>query len=76
MESGGIPTTFDLTVFISADVDALVASVKVRNQIIPGYTTEEIEKRAEIVDRKNAEIAGRTVPVADLVVTSFHTRAS
>jgi len=48
---------FDWTIYIDADIDACIERLKIRNQCIPGYTPEEIAKRCDIVDRRNAEMS-------------------
>jgi len=66
----GIKEHFDLTVYISADIDACIARLKERNKCIPGYTPEEIEARCDAVDRVNAGTVERSRKRANVVVRS------
>lgn len=59
---------FDYRIYMEANIDVCVERVKIRNQCIPGYTPEEIEIRAELVDRVNAETVQKSSIRADLVV--------
>lgn len=61
---------FDLSIFVSADIDDCVGRLKVRNKCIPGYSPEEIEIRCEKVDRVNAMIVEASKPRADIIVNS------
>lgn len=65
-----VASVFDLTLFMNSDVDACIERVKVRNQVIPGYTPEEIAIRCEKVDRANAMTVMRSKTRADVVVES------
>eukprot|EP00928_Gymnodinium_smaydae_P001543 TRINITY_DN10560_c0_g2_i1.p1 TRINITY_DN10560_c0_g2~~TRINITY_DN10560_c0_g2_i1.p1 ORF type:complete len:597 (+),score=71.28 TRINITY_DN10560_c0_g2_i1:182-1792(+) len=47
-------TLFDWCLYLDSDVDACIERVKERNKVIPGYTAEEIARRCEEVDRRNA----------------------
>lgn len=66
----GINSLFDMTIFISSDVDVCIDRLKIRNKCIPGYTPEEIEFRCDAVDRVNANTVMRSVNHADVVVKS------
>jgi len=66
----GIDDSFDLTVFIDANVDVCVDRLKVRNLCIPGYTPKEIEVRCDAVDRVNAMTVLKSRERADFVVDS------
>jgi pantothenate kinase len=61
---------FDLTVFMNADLETCMDRVKIRNQCIPGYTSEEIAARVERVDRVNALTVLSSKARADVVVDS------
>jgi len=65
-----IPDQFDFRIFIDSDLDLCIDRVKIRNKCIPGYTEEEIEVRADLVDRVNALTVHESVSRADLVVDS------
>ena len=47
-----------------------------RNQAIPGYTVEEILRRCDDVDRKNAERVVQDAGFADVTVEGFSHGAS
>ena len=66
----GIASLFDMTIFISSDVDMCIDRLKIRNKCIPGYTPEEIEFRCDAVDRVNANTVMRSINHADVVVES------
>ena len=66
----GINSLFDMTIFISSDVDTCIDRLKIRNKCIPGYTPEEIEFRCDAVDRVNANTVMRSINHADVVVKS------
>lgn len=66
----GTSNYFDLSVFISADIERCMDRVMKRNKCIPGYTAEEIIKRTDAVDRVNAYTVNRTKIFADIVVHS------
>lgn len=66
----GINSLFDMTIFISSDVDVCIDRLKIRNKCIPGYTAEEIEFRCDAVDRVNANTVMRSISHADVVVKS------
>jgi pantothenate kinase len=66
----GISSLFDVTIFISSDVDVCIDRLKIRNKCIPGYTPEEIEFRCDAVDRVNANTVMRSINHADVVVES------
>lgn len=59
---------FDLSVFVEADLDRCMDRLKIRNKCIPGYTSEEIERRVDAVDRVNAMIVQQCKARANLVV--------
>jgi pantothenate kinase len=61
---------FDFSIFMDADADACVERLKIRNKCVPGSTEEEIELRAETVDRVNANVIDRSKARADLLVES------
>ena len=64
----GVADCFDLTIFMNSNIDVCVERVKIRNQVIPGYSPEEISLRAEKVDRVNALTVLRSKARADIVV--------
>lgn len=66
-----IASTFDLKIFMKADVDNCIERVKIRNRCIPGYTPEEIDIRCEKVDRVNAMTVLKSQARADVVVDSM-----
>jgi pantothenate kinase len=66
----GIASLFDMTIFISSDVDMCISRLKIRNKCIPGYSPEEIEFRCDAVDRVNANTVMRSINHADVVVES------
>jgi len=57
---------FDFKVYLDADLEECIGRVKERNKVIPGYTAQEIDKRCEEVDRRNAEVVQLTQGEADL----------
>jgi pantothenate kinase len=59
------------TIGIESNLEQCIATLKVRNKCIPGYTAEEIDVRCEVVDRKNAELVKGTISTADLVVQGY-----
>ncbi|CAE7604295.1 unnamed protein product [Symbiodinium sp. CCMP2456] len=61
-----IPDLFDFKVYLDADLEECIGRVKERNKVIPGYTPQEIDKRCEEVDRRNAEVVQLTQGEADL----------
>jgi len=72
--SKDIQNQFDLTIFINANLDTCIERLKVRNKCIPGYTSEEIDIRCDVVDRSNAMIVleskDRAMYVVDSIVAS------
>ena len=42
-----------------------------RNQVIPGYTVDEIMRRCDDVDRKNAELVASNAEFADVTIEGF-----
>lgn len=65
-----IPSIFDLSIFVEADLDKCMDRVKVRNLVIPGYTPDEIRARVDAVDRVNAMTVIESSAHADIVVRS------
>jgi pantothenate kinase len=61
---------FDFSIFIDSDVDKAMSRLKSRNQVIPGYTPEEIDCRVDLVDRVNAHSVNLSKSRASLVVQS------
>lgn len=66
-----IHTLFDFKIYMDQDLEACLERVKTRNQVIPGYTPEEIEQRTDIVDRQNALTVMSSKERADLVVRAM-----
>jgi pantothenate kinase len=66
---------FDMSIFVEANVDLCVERLKIRNQCIPGYTSEEIDVRCEAVDRINAEMVERSKKYATITVQSAAERS-
>ena len=70
-----IRNLFDFCIFIESDIDDCIERLKIRNAVIPGYTTEELILRCDAVDRVNAMTVQKSRPRADLLVSS-HLSAS
>ena len=65
-----IQNLFDFSIFIDSNIDDCIERLKVRNTVIPGYTTEELILRCDAVDRVNAMTVQKSRPRADLHVSS------
>lgn len=63
---------FDMSIFIESDIDKCISGLKERNKVIPGYTPEQIEKRCDDVDRKNANFVQTLKKYADFIVKGFN----
>ena len=70
-----VAAVFDWTIFLNADLEACMERVKIRNQVIPGYTPQEIAVRTEQVDRVNALTVLASKARADVIVDSIATTA-
>ena len=57
----------DCSVYIDGDFKECMELLERRNQIIPGYSPEEIKKRVLQVDTANARLTESTKPHADKV---------
>lgn len=69
----GIQSLLDFSIYIDSDIEDCIRRIKVRNQCIPGYSIEEILRRAELVDRVNAMTVLKTKSRAHVIVQSFAT---
>lgn len=68
----GIPDCFDFMIYIDVDMEVCLRRVKSRNQDIPGYTRDEMLRRCDDVDRRNAQLVLHCSPDrADLVIKSL-----
>lgn len=65
-----IKDCFDLSVYVDANLNQCIDRLKIRNQMIPGYTPEEINIRVDAVDRLNAMYVEKSKSRADIIVQS------
>jgi pantothenate kinase len=72
---GELKKTFDMSIFVEANIDVCVERLKIRNQCIPGYTEEEIIARVDSVDRVNAETVEKSKQYATKCVESAAQRS-